>query len=230
MAAAAEPEHEVSVRRAEEQVVLYTVAHGGPDAIWPAIMGMRALASETGLTPLGPFWLVHLTPPESVRPRHWVAEVRMPVGREAYHVADDLEEGIHVKTVPAMSLAVASMPGRIEDLAPVRRALLAWMAANGCVAAGPMRQTFLAEEPDPSMRMELACPIYGYAELGAPAEVSPPPAGVPEPRTADASIRTHGEQWGVSTEHIGAVEGSGRFDVDDLKESGINTFRIYRAD
>ncbi|MHC4592173.1 MAG: right-handed parallel beta-helix repeat-containing protein, partial [Planctomycetota bacterium] len=34
-------------------------------------------------------------------------------------------------------------------------------------------------------------------------------------------------QWGVSTQYIGAVEGSARFDVTELVDCGVNTFRIY---
>jgi hypothetical protein len=35
------------------------------------------------------------------------------------------------------------------------------------------------------------------------------------------------EQWGVSTRYIGAVEGSDRFDIRDLTDCGINTYRIF---
>jgi hypothetical protein len=46
-------------------------------------------------------------------------------------------------------------------------------------------------------------------------------------RTAPATVSVSGTQWGVSTAHIGATEGNVRFDVADLQDAGINTYRIY---
>jgi hypothetical protein len=51
-------------------------------------------------------------------------------------------------------------------------------------------------------------------------------AGVTEAAT-DATLSVSGDQWGISTEHIGAGEGDGRFEVSDFADSGLNTFRIY---
>ena len=41
------------------------------------------------------------------------------------------------------------------------------------------------------------------------------------------TVVVSGVQWGQSTCYIGAVEGSSGFDVADLKDLGINTYRIY---
>ena len=41
------------------------------------------------------------------------------------------------------------------------------------------------------------------------------------------TIKISGTQWGVSTRYIGAVEGSIDFNINDLKNLGINTYRIY---
>ncbi|MHC5035439.1 MAG: glycosyl hydrolase [Planctomycetota bacterium] len=43
----------------------------------------------------------------------------------------------------------------------------------------------------------------------------------------EAAVHVKREQWGVSTRYIGANEGGARFDPADLKDCGINTFRIY---
>jgi hypothetical protein len=42
-----------------------------------------------------------------------------------------------------------------------------------------------------------------------------------------ATIAVSGAQWGVSTAFIGATEGNVRFDVADLEDAGVNTYRIY---
>jgi hypothetical protein len=41
------------------------------------------------------------------------------------------------------------------------------------------------------------------------------------------TITVSGTPWGTSTCHIGATEGNVRFDIDDLVEAGITTYRIY---
>ena len=41
------------------------------------------------------------------------------------------------------------------------------------------------------------------------------------------SISILGKQWGVSTCYIGAVEGNTRFNIADMRDLGINTYRIY---
>ncbi|GCE12644.1 hypothetical protein [Tengunoibacter tsumagoiensis] len=42
-----------------------------------------------------------------------------------------------------------------------------------------------------------------------------------------STITVSGTQWGQSTCYIGAVEGSSRFTIADLKDLGINTFHMY---
>jgi hypothetical protein len=42
-----------------------------------------------------------------------------------------------------------------------------------------------------------------------------------------ATIAVSGAQWGVSTAFIGATEGNVRFDVADLEDAGVSTYRIY---
>ena len=41
------------------------------------------------------------------------------------------------------------------------------------------------------------------------------------------SISISGKQWGVSTCYIGAVEGNTRFNIADMRDLAINTYRIY---
>jgi hypothetical protein len=46
-------------------------------------------------------------------------------------------------------------------------------------------------------------------------------------RVASTTITVSGTPWGVSTCYIGATEGNVRFDIADLQEAGITTYRIY---
>lgn len=46
-------------------------------------------------------------------------------------------------------------------------------------------------------------------------------------RTLPTTLRVAATQWGVSTCYIGAVEGSSRFNITDLQDLGINTYKIY---
>lgn len=41
------------------------------------------------------------------------------------------------------------------------------------------------------------------------------------------TIKIYGTPWGVSTRYIGAVEGNLNFDIADLQDLGVNTYRIY---
>jgi len=42
-----------------------------------------------------------------------------------------------------------------------------------------------------------------------------------------ATISVSGARWGTSMCYIGATEGNARFDIDDLRDAGINTYRIF---
>jgi len=44
---------------------------------------------------------------------------------------------------------------------------------------------------------------------------------------SSTTITVSGTQWGVSTQCIGANEGDQYFNINDLKDLGINTYRIY---
>ena len=51
-------------------------------------------------------------------------------------------------------------------------------------------------------------------------------AAMPMP-VPSTTITVSGTPWGVSTCYIGATEGNVRFDMADLQEAGITTYRIY---
>ena len=43
----------------------------------------------------------------------------------------------------------------------------------------------------------------------------------------NATVTVSGTQWGVSSAYLGANEGSSGFNIADLQDLGINTYRIY---
>ncbi|MGS2617777.1 hypothetical protein ACVCAH_25125 [Micromonospora sp. LZ34] len=62
-----------------------------------------------------------------------------------------------------------------------------------------------------------AAVLLGGAATGRAATAAP----------AEATIKVHGEQWGVSTRYIGADRGITNFDIADFKDLGMNTYRFY---
>ena len=50
-------------------------------------------------------------------------------------------------------------------------------------------------------------------------------AVIPMP-VSSTTITVSGAPWGMSTCYIGATEGNVRFDIADLQEAGIATYRI----
>src|SRR5688572_30661766 len=62
-----------------------------------------------------------------------------------------------------------------------------------------------------------------------PPTKTPTPTGgpTPAPPPAGNTITVSGTPWGVSTCYIGATEGNVRFNVADLQDAGLNTYRIY---
>ncbi|HEX8221503.1 MAG TPA: hypothetical protein VF914_20110 [Chloroflexia bacterium] len=44
---------------------------------------------------------------------------------------------------------------------------------------------------------------------------------------ASATITVAGTQWGTSTCYIGGTEGNVRFNIADLQDAGVNTYRVY---
>ena len=41
------------------------------------------------------------------------------------------------------------------------------------------------------------------------------------------TLTVSGTQWGVTSQNLGANEGSSQFNINDLADLGINTYRIY---
>lgn len=72
-----------------------------------------------------------------------------------------------------------------------------------------------------------AIALYPYVQGFFPsAKKSVTPTAVPT-ATMPATLDVQGTQWGQSTCYIGAVEGSSQFNIADMRDLGLNTYRLY---
>jgi hypothetical protein len=91
-----------SIRKAEQQIVLYTVHRGSYDKAGAAVGRLFALAGQKQIRPYGPASYVYLNNPQSISSEHWLTEIRIPVDKEALKLTGTLGEMTDVKTLPAV--------------------------------------------------------------------------------------------------------------------------------
>lgn len=132
-----------TVRKAEKQVVLYTIHRGSYDKVGETIGKLFALASQKGIAPRGQVSYVYLNNPQYVSSEHWLTEIRIPVAEEALKLAGTLGEITDVKSLPAMELAVAVKPEGQADPGPIYDSLYTWIAKQGYRAVDNACETFL---------------------------------------------------------------------------------------
>ena len=80
----------VTIRKVNEQVVLYTIYRGSYDQMGKAIGELYALAGQKGIMPRGPMTYAYLNNPKYVARQHLLTEIRIPVGKEALKSAGTL--------------------------------------------------------------------------------------------------------------------------------------------
>jgi DNA gyrase inhibitor GyrI len=152
----------IAIRKVEEQIVLYTIYRGSYDKIWPAIGKLFALAGQKGIRPIGAMSHVYLNNPKLVESRHWLTEIRIPVGKEALKVAGTLGEMTDVKALPAIDVVVAVKPKGQSDPAPVYEELYRWILKEGYIAAqGPIEKFLTNSETGnyAQMKTEIMLPV-----------------------------------------------------------------------
>jgi hypothetical protein len=79
-----------------------------------------------------------------------------------------------------------------------------------------------------SRRDALKASAIGSGAVLLPSALSPGEAAAAA-ATEQTTIKVCGEPWGVSTRYIGADRGVTRFDIGDIKDLGINTYRFYEG-
>lgn len=125
---------EFTVRKVDEQTVLYTIYRGPYENIGPAIGKLYALAGRNGLFPKGPLSCVYLNNPQLVSKEHLLTEIRIPVDKSALKLAGTLGEMIDIKTMPAMEMVITKKPKGTTDQSPIYDKLHTWLYKNGYVS------------------------------------------------------------------------------------------------
>jgi len=156
-----------AIRKAEKQVVLYTIYRGSYDKAGAAIGKLFALAGPKGITPQGPISFVYLNNPQYVSPQHWLTEIRIPVDKETLKHAGTLGEMTDVKALPAVEVAVAVKPEGQADPSPIYERLYTWIYKTGYVHIEDPKERFLtgASTGDYArMKSEIMVPVMKVSE------------------------------------------------------------------
>ena len=151
-----------TIRKVEEQVVLYTIHRGSYDKGGVTIGGLFALAGQKGITARGPVTFVYLNNPQHVSSKHWLTEIRIPMDKEALKLAGTLGEMTDVKALPAMDVVVATKPEGQADPGPIYESLTAWVFKEGYVGTDGPWETFLTNPTTGNyaqMKTEIMMPI-----------------------------------------------------------------------
>jgi len=151
-----------STRKADEQVVLYTLHRGSYDKVGPAIGKLFALAAEKGIAPQGNLSMAYLNNPSRVSSEHWLTEIRIPVGKEALKLSGTLGEFTDVKAIAASEVVVAVKPEGVADPGPIYEGIARWAFEHGYLGAEGPSETYLtnAMSGDYSkMKVEIAMPV-----------------------------------------------------------------------
>ena len=155
----------ISVRRIEQQVVLYTINRGSYAQTGSAIGKLYALAGRNRITPRGSAYYVYLNNPNQVSSEHWLTEVRIPVGKDALKLAGSLGPMTDIKLLPAMEVAVAVKPEGQADPSGIYNRLYAWIFKEGYIAAGACREVFLTNAMSGNyarMKTEIIIPVRKF--------------------------------------------------------------------
>ena len=168
-----------SVRKVEEQVVLYTLRRGSYDKVGEAIWGLFALAGQKGIVPQGNLSMAYLNNPMRVSKEHWLSEIRIPVGKEALKLAGTLGEFTDVKVMSATEAVVAVKPEGMADPGPIYAGIGRWAFDHGYVGIEGPSETYLTNAMTgvySKMKTEIAGPVVqvGGEAAGKEAEGSAP--------------------------------------------------------
>lgn len=151
-----------SVRKVEEQVVLYTLMRGDYAKLGPTIGKLFALAGQKGIVPQGNLSMAYLNNPMRVSSEHWLSEIRIPVGKEALKLAGTLGEFTDVKVMSATEAVVAVKPEGMADPGPIYAGIGRWAFDHGYVGIEGPSETYLtnAMSGDYSkMEVEIVMPV-----------------------------------------------------------------------
>jgi len=151
-----------TIRKVEQQAVLYTICRGSYDKSGTAVGRLFALAGQKGMTPKGPPLYVYLNNPQYVSSEHWLTEIRIPVDDPSLKFAGTLGEMTDVKLLKATDVAVVIKPEGMADPAPIYDQLQDWILKQGYTASEGPLENFLtnpAGENYAQMKTEIMIPV-----------------------------------------------------------------------
>ncbi|MCK4888224.1 MAG: GyrI-like domain-containing protein [Planctomycetes bacterium] len=164
-AKSATQESDIFIRKAKEEVVLYTIHRGSYDKIGPVIGNLYALAGKKGISPRGSVYYVYLNNPNQLSSQHWLTEVRIPVSKDALKAAGTLGEMTDIKTLSATDVAVAVKPQGQADPSGIYNKLYAWISKEGYITTDSAREVFLTNVMSGNyamMKTEIIIPIQKF--------------------------------------------------------------------
>jgi effector-binding domain-containing protein len=151
-----------SIRKVDEQVVLYTLYRGPYDKVGPAIGKLFQLAGEKGLIPKGPLCMSFLNNPELTEKEHFLSEIRIPVEKDALKLAGTLGEFTDVKVIKAHDAVVVPKREGQADPSSIYSALENWLIKQGYVGLEGPYERYLDAMPKATyaeMKTEMLIPV-----------------------------------------------------------------------
>jgi effector-binding domain-containing protein len=122
---------EVTIRKIEPQIVLYTIYRGEYQKIGQSIGNIYGLAVKNQIWPKGAISFVYLNNPQYVSGEHCLVEIRIQVGKEALKKAGTLGEMTDIKELKAMEVAVIKKPAGQMNYNSLYNSLDKWASQNG---------------------------------------------------------------------------------------------------
>lgn len=158
----AEEQSGISIRKTEEEVVLYTIHRGSYAETGQVVGDLYALAGNKGISPQGPVCYVYLNNPTRVSHKHWLTEIRIPVSKDALKAAGTLGKMTDVKILPAMEVAVTVKPEGQTSTRSIYERLHTWIIKQGYMPVGSHHEVFLTNfttDDYSMMKTEITIPI-----------------------------------------------------------------------
>lgn len=122
---------EITIRKLEPQIVLYTIYRGEYKDIGKAISNLFGLAMKNQIWPKGSISFVYLNNPQYVSMQHCLTEIRIQVGKEALEKAGTLGEMTDTKEIKAMEVAVINKSAGQINYGSLYSSIHTWISKNG---------------------------------------------------------------------------------------------------
>lgn len=153
---------EFTIRKVNEQIVLYTIYRGPYEEIGKSVGKLFALAGQKGIVPKGPVQYAYLNNPQYIPKEHWLTEIRIPVDKNVLKLSGSLGEMTDVKMLSAIEMLIAKKSKGQADPSPIYNDINNWICQNGYIGWDSPVEVFLsgAQSGDYSqMESEIMMPV-----------------------------------------------------------------------